>query len=188
MADHVSLLVVDDNEDNRDMLARRLKRQGYAVDVAEDGTQALGMIAAANYDLVLLDIMMPGLSGIDVLTTLRTRHSVADLPIIMATAKDESEDVVNALKLGANDYVTKPIDFPVVLARIRTQLSLKRLSALKDEFLRMASHDLKNPLTVILGAVKVVQTLVPPGATMTDTSYDLLRRMTSRATDMQRMI
>lgn len=188
MADHVSLLVVDDNEDNRDMLSRRLKRQGYSVEMAEDGTQALDMIAANKYDLVLLDIMMPGISGIEVLKTVRTKHTVADLPIIMATAKDHSEDIVNALKLGANDYVTKPIDFPVVMARIQTQLSLKRLSELKDEFLRMASHDLKNPLTVILGSVKMVQKLVPPGTSMTEESYDLLRRMTNRATEMQRMI
>lgn len=188
MADHVSLLVVDDNEDNRDMLSRRLKRQGYSVEMAEDGNRALDMIAANKFDLVLLDIMMPGISGIDVLKTVRTKHSVADLPVIMATAKDHSEDIVYALKLGANDYVTKPIDFPVVLARIQTQLSLKRLSELKDEFLRMASHDLKNPLTVVLGSVKMVQRLVPPGTMMTEDSYDLLSRMSKRATEMQRMI
>jgi signal transduction histidine kinase len=188
MADHISLLVVDDNEDNRDMLSRRLRRQGYNVEMAEDGNRALDMIAAAKYDLILLDIMMPGISGIEVLKTVRERHSVADLPVIMATAKDHSEDIVYALKLGANDYVTKPIDFPVVMARIQTQLSLKRLSELKDEFLRMASHDLKNPLTVILGSVKVVQRLVPPGTAMTEDSYDLLSRMSKRATEMQRMI
>jgi len=76
--------------------------------------------------LVLLDIMMPGISGLEVLRILRESHAMADLPVIMATAKDQSGDVVEALKLGANDYVTKPLDFPVVLARIETQLSLKR--------------------------------------------------------------
>src|SRR6266571_7007594 len=121
-----SLLVVDDNEMNRDMLARRLARLGYTVAVAADGYQALTMIEAQPFDLVLLDIMMPGISGLDVLKVLRERYSVADLPIIMATAKDQSEDIVTAMRLGANDYVTKPLDFPVVLARTETQLALKR--------------------------------------------------------------
>ncbi len=121
-----SLLVVDDNPMNRDMLARRLARRGYTVAVAADGQEALTMIEAQQFDLVLLDIMMPGISGLDVLKSLRQRYSVTDLPVIMATAKDQSEDIVAALQLGANDYVTKPLDFPVVLARTQTQLSLKR--------------------------------------------------------------
>ena len=121
-----TVLVVDDNELNRDMLSRRLKAKGYEVDVAEDGTVALGKIGTGGFDAVLLDVMMPGISGIDVLKTVRTTKSASDLPIIMATAKDHSEDIVEALQLGANDYVTKPLDFPVVLARLQTALSLKR--------------------------------------------------------------
>jgi class 3 adenylate cyclase/CheY-like chemotaxis protein len=120
------LLVVDDNEMNRDMLSRRLKSKGYAVEVAEDGQHALDMLAASPFDLVLLDVMMPGISGIDVLRAVRQTKSRADLPVIMATAKDQSDDIVEALKLGANDYVTKPIDFPVCLARVQSQLALKR--------------------------------------------------------------
>ena len=119
------LLVVDDNELNRDMLSRRLKKRGYAVVVAEDGRRALELVEKQQFDLILLDIMMPGLSGLDVLRSLRDRHSVSELPVIMATARDQGEDIVEALKLGANDYVTKPLDFPVVLARTETQLSLK---------------------------------------------------------------
>jgi sigma-B regulation protein RsbU (phosphoserine phosphatase) len=121
-----TLLVVDDNEMNRDMLSRRLARKGHTVDVAEDGHVALKMIEETDYDVVLLDIMMPGIDGYEVLEKLRSEHGSGDLPVIMATAKDQSEDIVAALKLGANDYVTKPFDFPVVLARVQTQLSLKR--------------------------------------------------------------
>ena len=124
--DHGSLLVVDDNEINRDVLSRRLVQRGYRVAVAADGRQALQMLMTQPFDLVLLDIMMPGMSGFEVLTILRERHAAAELPVIMATASDQSSDIVAALTLGANDYVTKPLDFPVVLARIRTQLSLKR--------------------------------------------------------------
>jgi len=120
------LLVVDDNEMNRDMLSRRLKSKGYVVEMAEDGQQALDMLGKEPFDLVLLDVMMPGISGLDVLRTVRQTKSRADLPIIMATAKDQSDDIVEALKLGANDYVTKPIDFPVCLARVQSQLALKR--------------------------------------------------------------
>lgn len=131
------LLVVDDNEMNRDMLSRRLKRQGYRVAVAENGYLALEMIEAQQFDLVLLDIMMPGINGLEVLCDLRKRHAIADLPIIMATSRDRGEDIVDALQLGANDYVMKPIEFPVVLARIKVQLSLKWA---KEEIQRLAKQ------------------------------------------------
>ena len=123
--EHGNLLVVDDNEMNRDMLSRRLARKGHTVDVAEDGHRALAMIGESDYDVVLLDIMMPGIDGYETLERIRSDRDSGDLPVIMATAKDQSEDVVAALKLGANDYVTKPFDFPVVLARVQTQLQLK---------------------------------------------------------------
>ena len=120
------ILVVDDNELNRDLLSRRLIKRGFAVSLAEDGYKALEWLDNNACDLVLLDIMMPGMSGIEVLEKLRETRDGTELPIIMATAKDSSEDIVGALKLGANDYVTKPIDFPVVLARVNAQLGLKR--------------------------------------------------------------
>ncbi len=124
--DQGKLLVVDDNEMNRDMLSRRLARRGYSVSTAEDGYKALEEIAAETFDVVLLDIMMPGIDGFEVLEKIRETRAAADLPVIMATAKEGSEDIVRALKMGANDYVTKPLDFPVVLARVRTQVSLKK--------------------------------------------------------------
>src|SRR5260221_1062287 len=168
------LLVVDDNEMNRDMLSRRLKREGYTVLVAEDGQQALDLIKSQKFDLILLDIMMPGLSGFDMLPMIRETHSLADLPIIMATAKDESVDIVEGLKLGANDYVTKPIDFPVLLARLQIHLKLKALAQLKDEFLRIASHDLKNPLSTILMSAHIVRDKVPPGTEMPAHIHNML--------------
>ena len=129
------LLVVDDDENNRDMLSRRLARRGMRVEVAHDGRQALAAVegngggAGADerpFDLIILDVEMPGLSGFDVLRRLRLAHPATQLPVIIATARTDREDVVEALGLGANDYVTKPLDFPVVLARVKTQLSLKR--------------------------------------------------------------
>ena len=113
------LLVVDDVEANRDMLSRRLQRQGYTVRQAASGAEALAIIDSAAVSLVLLDVEMPGMTGLEVLTTLRRRYSPIELPVIMVTARQQSEDIVEALTLGANDYVTKPIDFPIALARIR---------------------------------------------------------------------
>jgi adenylate cyclase len=130
-----SVLVVDDNEMNRDMLSRRLSGRGYAVTIAGDGEAALRLLEAHRFDAVLLDVMMPGITGIEVLRRIRSSSSESDLPVIMVTARDAAEDVVEALRLGANDYVTKPLDFPVVLARLRTQLTLKRQ---KDEIRRLA--------------------------------------------------
>ncbi len=120
------LLLVDDEADNRDLLARRLTKAGYEVTAVEDGTRALHAIESGDFDLVLLDVLMPGLSGLEVLESIRRTRSVSDLPVIMATALAGSQDTVGALRGGANDYVTKPFDMPVVLARIETQLALKR--------------------------------------------------------------
>src|SRR5262245_39862671 len=124
-----TVLVVDDEELNRDALARSLQRHDYEVVTAKSGREAIELLGGRRFDLVLLDIMMPGMNGLEVLKFLRRVDSLVDLPIIMVTAKGESEDMVEALELGANDYVTKPLDFPVALARIRTQLALRRAAA-----------------------------------------------------------
>jgi diguanylate cyclase (GGDEF)-like protein/PAS domain S-box-containing protein len=121
-----SLLVVDDNEPSRDALSRRLRQRGFDVAVAANGADALALAATCVFDLVLLDVEMPGLSGLDVLTRLRATHSQTQLPVIMVTARTQGADIVEAFSLGANDYVTKPVDFPVALARITTHLSHKR--------------------------------------------------------------
>ena len=133
------LLIVDDNEMNRDMLARRLARKGYVIGLAENAKGLLERVKHDAVDLVLLDIEMPEVSGLDALKALREHYSAAELPIIMVTAKTQSDDIVTALELGANDYLTKPIDFPVAVARIGTQLSHKQAQeALKESEERYA--------------------------------------------------
>ncbi|MEM9192885.1 MAG: response regulator [Myxococcota bacterium] len=122
------VLVVDDHEMNRDMLARRLLRRGYEVVAVEGGAEALQALESDPYDLVLLDLMMPEVSGIDVLRELRKTRSKAELPVVMTTAKTESSEVVKALGAGANDYVTKPIDFPVLVARVESHLAIREAS------------------------------------------------------------
>jgi CheY-like chemotaxis protein/tRNA A-37 threonylcarbamoyl transferase component Bud32 len=124
-----TVLVVDDEEMNRDVLARRLERVGYRVTSVESGAKALETIRNQPIDLVLLDVMMPGMDGLEVLTSIRENNSLVELPVIMTTARDQSGDIVAALQLGANDYVTKPINFPLILARIQTQLAIKHARA-----------------------------------------------------------
>lgn len=120
-----SILIVDDEILNLDMLSRRLQRCGFAVDVAVNGTEALDKVRGQPFDLILLDQMMPEISGVEVLRRLRADFSTEVLPIIMVTAVAESDKIAEALAAGASDYITKPIDFKVALARIHSQLERK---------------------------------------------------------------
>ena len=164
-----TLLVVDDDPTNRDLLSRRLRQQGFSVTTADDGAAALQALAAGPCDAVLLDVMMPGQSGLEVLAQIRRTPSTKHLPVIMVTARGDSRDVVEALELGASDYVTKPLDFSVTLARLRAQLArvtaeraalaLQRSGDLEhaQQVSAMAQlaggvvHDVNNLLTAILG-------------------------------------
>ena len=157
-----SILVVDDSRLIRKMLSSKLKENLYDVKAAEDGQEALELIGKGAFDIVLLDIVMPDTSGIEVLEAIRKTHSMTELPVIMVTAQDETEEIVNTLSLGANDYITKPVDMPVVLARIKTQLTLKRSdealkkyskelehsNRLKDLFIDIMGHDLLKPAEI----------------------------------------
>jgi diguanylate cyclase (GGDEF)-like protein len=122
-SDPSKLLVVDDDTSNRAMLSRRLARHGYAVEVAGSGPQALEKINQAHYDLVLLDQLMPGMSGLDLLRLLRATYSPRELPVIMVTSAGQSQSAIEALNQGANDYVVKPVDLPLIASRIQVQLA-----------------------------------------------------------------
>jgi diguanylate cyclase (GGDEF)-like protein len=140
------LLIVDDISDNRNILMRRFERRGFDVVEAESGLEAIELIERDFFDLVLLDVMMPGIDGIETLKRIRSRRSTSTLPVIMVTAKSESGNIVEALEQGANDYVTKPVDFAVALARVNTQISRKRAEqqvALANEELRRTNEDLE---------------------------------------------
>ncbi len=147
-----NILVVDDNEDNLDLLCRRLERKGYTTTAATGGAQALALIGTQSFDLILLDIMMPDIDGLAVLKVLRQTYSMLILPVIMVTAKSESEDVVGALELGANDYVTKPIDYAVALARIHAQVARKRA----EEALRQREAHMSAILDTVVDSMVTV--------------------------------
>ena len=126
-----SILVVDDNEINRDLLSRYLERQGHTVQVAANGRQALEMIATGAFDLVLLDIMMPELNGYQVLQHLKQSETWRDLPVIMISALDEIDSAVRCIELGAEDYLRKPFNPVLLRARVQACLEKKRLRDLK---------------------------------------------------------
>jgi len=134
-----SLLIVDDIDANRAILARRFERRGFETAEANCGQRALELLDQKAFDIVLLDVMMPDLDGLQVLKRIRERYSPASLPVIMVTAKAEGTDLAQALEAGANDYVTKPVDFVVALARTKTQLALKRA----EEASQRAKADLR---------------------------------------------
>lgn len=121
-----SILIADDGRVMRTVITRKLEERGYDVTAVSGGHGVLEQIESAAFDLVILDINMPGLDGIETLQQLRARFTAIQLPVIMATAKDDNEEVVRAFELGANDFVSKPINFPVLFARMKTHLELKR--------------------------------------------------------------
>ena len=120
------LLIVDNDVVTRRLLEVGLSKAGYDVRLASGSREAMQLVTQVQFDLVLLEAMIPDMAGFDLLKLLRATHDSSNLPVIMVTTLDESERVVEALKTGANDYITKPVDFPVVLARISAQLQRKR--------------------------------------------------------------
>ena len=122
------ILVVDDNEMNRDMLGRRLQKQGYDISYAENGAQALDSLKAAAMDLVLLDIQMPVMNGHETLAAMKADPSMKDVPVIVISAQNELEGVVSCIEMGAEDYLNKPFNPVILKARIHASLEKKRLS------------------------------------------------------------
>lgn len=124
-----TILVVDDNNIGRSVMCRILETAGHTVRASIGGEEALSLLADAKFGLVLLDLYMPDPDGFEVLARARKLYSTWQLPILMISASDTSEDIVAALDAGANDYFTRPIDKAVLLAKIRQQLSLQKLLA-----------------------------------------------------------
>lgn len=165
------ILIVDDNEVNRKLLQRMLMDKNYESICAEDGQQALDMLQTEDVDVVLLDIMMPVMDGLTTLKLLRANEKTARLPVILVSALSDSKDVVRGLELGANDYISKPVDSDIAVARVNTQLALKQLmdereqtiqqmedaQQMRERFFHMASHDLKQPVTNILMAIALLE-------------------------------
>jgi two-component system cell cycle response regulator len=145
--DHVSrLLVVDDNDDNLELIRARLASRGYRVDVAGDGETALAMVREAPPELILLDIMMPGIDGLEVLRRIKSDPALPFIPVIMLTALDSTELKVEGLDAGADDYLGKPVNFAELEARVKALLRIKALQealASRERDLKQANEQLK---------------------------------------------
>lgn len=129
----VLILIVDDNPDNLEIISTRLQFRGYNVATAERGAEAIGIVHDRRPDLMLLDIMMPDMDGYEVARRIRATEDLAYIPIIFVTARDSTEDKVTGLDAGADDYLTKPINFPELEARVRSMLRIKRLQDQLEE-------------------------------------------------------
>jgi DNA-binding response OmpR family regulator len=134
------ILIVDDNESNRDMLSRRLQHEGYDVCIADSGHRALTLLGTQAVDLILLDVMMPEMDGCEVLLKLKEDGRWRDLPVIMISALDEIESVVRCIERGAEDYLPKPFDPVLLRARIGACLEKKRLRDQEVLYLRDVGH------------------------------------------------
>lgn len=166
-----TLLIVDDTPANLGVLVETLGAAGYRLMVAEDGEEALAQTAQTAPDLILLDVMMPGIDGFETCRRLKAQPATADVPVLFMTALGETADKVRAFSAGGVDYLTKPIEHEEALARVRTHLALRRVRrelaaelALKENFMRIASHDLRNPVCLILIAAEIArrQRELPP--------------------------
>ena len=166
-----TILIIEDNPVSMSILLHVLMDAGFNVLVADAGEPGLPMAEENIPDIILLDILLPGIDGFDVCQKLKANETTKDIPIIFMTALDKTESVVQAFEMGAVDYITKPIKSAEVLARINTHLTMSRLQIdLENEveergllireldaFAHMVAHDLKNPLGNIVGFTKVLE-------------------------------
>jgi phosphoserine phosphatase RsbU/P len=142
------ILLVDDNELNRDMLARRVRQQGYTFDLAENGREALEKMSATPYDLILLDIMMPEVDGYTVLQQAKSSEALRHIPIIMISAIDEIENTARCIEMGADDYLTKPFNPTLLKARIQSSLEKKYLRDKEQHYSKSMEQDLEIGRTI----------------------------------------
>jgi len=157
------IFIAEDEPTNLQVLYNILKKGNYRMAAAGNGKQALSMIPEACPDLILLDVMMPGMDGFEVCEQLKKIPGTKDIPVIFLTARVETTDVLKGFRLGAVDYVTKPFKGAELLSRIKTHVELKfarerlkELNATKDKLFSIIAHDLRNPLQVLLFSAELL--------------------------------
>ena len=167
-----TVLVVDDAEANIDILVELLGGD-YDVSAALSGAEALDSVAQAPPDIILLDIMMPGMDGYEVCRRLKADERTADIPVLFITALSGPDDETRGLDLGAIDFITKPFSPAVVRARVRNHLALREAARLREDVERIMHHDLKSPLTTV---VSLPQLLLMDD-NLTEPQRDMLQRI-----------
>lgn len=162
----VKILIVDDDKMSGELLQKRLSKKEFLVDYVDSGKACLEYIEKNDVGIVLLDLMMPEMTGSEVLSKIREKYDSFKLPVIIVTAKDGSSDVVDGLKGGANDYLVKPVNLDVAIARINTQANIKNLfeksleSGKVDTINKMVTtlnHEINNPLMIAYGNLSLAQ-------------------------------
>jgi len=159
---HGRLLVVDDDESNRDMLSRRLQRDGYTVQVAANGVDALRLLRSAAFDLVLLDLIMSGLDGYQVLLKMKHDPVMREIPVIMLSALDQEGGIARCIEVGAEDYIAKPFSPVFLRARIEASLEKKRLRDKERQTYEALLRSQKQLAAELAEAATYVQSLLPP--------------------------
>jgi sigma-B regulation protein RsbU (phosphoserine phosphatase) len=155
------ILVVDDNPENRETLARRLDRQGHATATAADGAEALEIVRREPFDLVLLDVLMPVLDGYGALAALKSDEALRHIPVIMISALDELDSVVRCIEQGAEDYLPKPFNATLLRARIGASLEKKRLRDKEQEHLRTIQQTQNRLSAELREAANYVRSIIP---------------------------
>jgi len=143
------ILVVDDNRLNRLKLAHSLQQEGHSFATAEDGRQALDMLAEQPFDVVLLDLVMPELDGFQVLEQMKADSRLRELPVIVISALDDMDSILRCVEMGATDYLPKPFDVALLRARLNASLANKRLRDIEREYLEQVNH--------VIGAAAAVE-------------------------------
>ena len=147
-----SLLVVDDNPTNRDLLARQLARHGYIVAAAADGAEALEKLGSRDFDLILLDVIMPGMDGVETLRRLKEDERMREIPVIMLSSLDEVESAIRCIEAGAEEYITKPVQATLLEARIAANLEVRDLRARERTYRKRIDADAETIEQLLLSA------------------------------------
>ncbi len=150
-----TILVVDDDFFNRVVLSTSLKEEGYAVEMVEDGMQALELLAVRPFDVVLLDLLMPEMDGYQVLEKMKASASLRNIPVIIVSSLDEMDSILRCIAMGATDYLPKPFDAQLLRARLSASLASKRLHDMELEYIEQVSHVTRAAAEVEAGAFEL---------------------------------
>ena len=184
IGEQTKILIVDDQPENPRLLSQILVGQGYEVRKAINGSTALMGIKTFVPDLILLDINMPDLDGYEVCQKLKSDRTTRQIPIIFLSAFDEVNNKVKAFEVGGVDYITKPFQVPEVLARVQTQLKVKRFTQMRENLSKAIVHDLKNPLSVItLSSSSLLRRQC-----LTDKNLEILQTINSTAQNLDALL
>lgn len=196
------VLLVDDDDVLRQLYITYLSKRGYTVKAASRAHQALDMIANDLPGLVLLDIMMPGMNGLEALRKIREKYASVELPVILLTALGGNAQVMEGLEYGATDYLIKPVELSELAARVRLHLNTKEIldekrdgierlqeaDQIKDKFIQITAHDLKSPLTTIGFGLQIMEEALPALTRVLPEFARIHARMTEASETMQEIV